>query len=68
MQRVGITLAHIGGHLLQKVDQCLLQLGRFQEAPLRGARHPRVDEGGYHRIIAGDAQSLQVVERASHTL
>ena len=68
MQRVGITRTHIGGHLLQKVDQCPLQRCRLLEAVLRSSRHPCVYKGGQHRIIAGDAQSLQIVEGASHAL
>ena len=68
VQRRCAALAQVRRRLAHVPDQRGLQFsGRFEAFEGR-ALHPRVDEGGQDRVVAGDAQPFQVVERVAHTL
>ena len=68
MERGHIAGAHVGRHLAEEGDQAALQRRRLLEAPRRPALHAPVDEGGQHRVVAGDPQSLQVVQGVADAL
>ena len=66
MEGRGAALVHVRGRFPQVGDQGAFQCRRLLEALARGTRHARVHERGQHRVVAGDAQPLQVVERTAH--
>ena len=67
VQRMGCSYFRVRGGLLHQSDQSLLQVGRFLEASAGRPLNPGVDEGGQGGVVAGDAPSLQVVERSPHS-
>ena len=68
MERGHIARAHVGRYLAEEGDQAALQHRRLLEAPRRPVLHAPVDEGGQHRVVAGDPQSLQVVQGVADAL
>ena len=68
MQRRGFALAQVRRRLAHVPDQRGLQLGGGFEALAGRALHAGVDERGQGRVVAGDAQPLQVVERVANAL
>ena len=49
-------------------DQGNLQRDRLTQTLLRSALHTIVHERGQYRVVAGDAQPLQIVQYSAHTL
>ena len=50
------------------VDERTLEPDRFLEAARRCSRHAAVDEGGRRRVVAGNAEPFQVVQRPADLL
>ena len=68
VEREHLTPGLVRSPLAHEVDQTLLQRLRLTEAPARRTLHPGVDEGGDRRVVAGDPQPLQVMQRFPHPL
>ena len=68
MQRERVALFHVRRRLPQEVDKTPLKRRRLLQALRGGPLHPGMDKGRQHGVVAGDAHSLQIVERVAHSL
>ena len=68
VQRIGFAFLRVRRGLLHEIDQRVFERRRLFEAQLRRASHSRMNEGRQHRVVARDAEALQVVKRSSDAL